>query len=441
MAAKRSNPDGRNSSKVLKKKTKIDHTSTRSTETRMMLKPKSEINEKLVTKKTGNETGLQNLSLVKTQNPKISSTPTRYSKRLNPDGGKTSEVLYKKPKMEFKENLLGKGTENKRVSKKSSLINVNNLKPSLAVTRSSKCNGGNKSEVLDKKPKMEFKENLNVKKSFPELADFPDEILLKIICHLSTKDIFKNVSLISKKMNNLTKDSSVPICVNFGHSETSENCAIKIISERAKQVSTLKLFFNNISILKMTMDKISQMRNLNTLNIHDCTHGQPTPVFPKQFVEALTQLKKLTSVDLEGQFEESSFTKVGELNHLKQFHLGLYNYNLMEQELKSLAELKDVPSLFLKLSHPHVLVHNIEMQDLLDNTNRKKKLNHLMFDPSKIEEVEKVLSYFTDVDVLDVMGGFDVYFKLNEEIISNLKSLFSKCKSLRNILVSCDKTE
>ena len=452
MAAKRSNLDVKNSSKVLKKKPKIDQTSTRSTKTRTFLKPKSEIKEKLIEEKTVNEKVSKSLSVVKVQSPKTSSAPKRSSKRLNPSSVQTSSSKRLNPDARYLQNsiidfeiakklkiegLPTRYSKHARLSKRNNYDDEQNKKESTTSkrnkTRKAKRpspDGGKTSEVLDKKPKMDIKENSKVKKSTLELADFSDEILLKIICDLPTKDIFKNVSLVSKKMNNLTKDSTVPICGNFKHSETS---AIKIISERARQISKLELSYEKFSAFKLATNKISQMSNLSTIKIS--TDQQLKRLFPKQFIEALTRMKKLRSVELSGQFEKSCFNKVGELNHLKHFHLVLFNYNITERELKSLAELKDVPSLFVKLSNPSVVVCNSELKILLDNTNGKKKFNHLQFDSYKINELERVLSHFPNVDVFNVVLNYE----LNEEIILNLKSLFAKCKSLRNVSVCCFK--
>ena len=44
--------------------------------------------------------------------------------------------------------------------------------------------------------------------SILDSSGFPDEIWLKIIQYLPTKDVFRNFALICKRFNNLTQDSS-----------------------------------------------------------------------------------------------------------------------------------------------------------------------------------------------------------------------------------------
>ena len=54
------------------------------------------------------------------------------------------------------------------------------------------------------------------------------------------------------------------------------------------------------------------MKNLKTIKMVYST----TAKFTQQFIEALPQLKNLENVHLSGEFEKSSFVKVGALKHL-----------------------------------------------------------------------------------------------------------------------------
>jgi hypothetical protein len=49
------------------------------------------------------------------------------------------------------------------------------------------------------------------KKPVYQLIDFPDEIITRIISYLPTHDIVRTISLVSERMNHLSKDSSAGI--------------------------------------------------------------------------------------------------------------------------------------------------------------------------------------------------------------------------------------
>jgi hypothetical protein len=54
-----------------------------------------------------------------------------------------------------------------------------------------------------------------LKKEFTEMTDLPPELLIKILSHIPTKQLVKHVGLVSKQMNDLSKDSGVGISVTF----------------------------------------------------------------------------------------------------------------------------------------------------------------------------------------------------------------------------------
>jgi hypothetical protein len=134
------------------------------------------------------------------------------------------------------------------------------------------------------------------------LFDFPDEIITRIISYLPTHDIVRTISLVSERMNHLSKDSSVGISVN---SKTLN--FVLAIPERTRQITHLKLYNSILSTLQ-----IVDMKNLKTIKMVYST----TAKFTQQFIEALPQLKNLENVHLSGEFEKSSFVKVGALKHL-----------------------------------------------------------------------------------------------------------------------------
>ncbi len=105
------------------------------------------------------------------------------------------------------------------------------------------------------------------------------------------------------------------------------------VAERQRQIARLKLCDSSLST-----HQILDMKNLKTIKIVYSRAAK----FPQQFIEALMQLKKLKNVHLTGQFEKSSFVKVGALKHLKRVSFFVSSYNISQQEFESFAELREV---------------------------------------------------------------------------------------------------
>jgi hypothetical protein len=87
------------------------------------------------------------------------------------------------------------------------------------------------------------------------------------------------------------------------------------------------------------------MKNLKTIK----TVYSTTAKFTQQFIEALTLLKNLENVHLSGEFEKSSFVKVGAMKHLNQVSHFVISYNITQQEFESFVELREVAFLELFL--------------------------------------------------------------------------------------------
>ena len=262
-------------------------------------------------------------------------------------------------------------------------------------------------------------------KSKSELFDLPDEILIKIIGYLPTNDIVRRVTLVSKKMNSLSKDSSVGISVN---SETVNS--VLAIPERARQVMQLDLYRFSLSV-----DQIVGMKNLKTIKILNELEPQRTILFHKEFIEGLTQLKNLRNVNLFGQFEKSSLNKVGDLKHLKQIEMTIIAYKMSKQDLKSLSELREVPVLNLNLyecilcpSERACFPENFKI-----NKNCKQKIR---INIKEFSEMWLVLSHFPNVGNFITLGQPPPPVAQKE--ISDLHSLLAKCENLRAACLKCD---
>ena len=260
-----------------------------------------------------------------------------------------------------------------------------------------------------------------------QLDAFPDEILVKIIGHLPTRDIVKTVSLLSKRMNQLSKDLSVRICVS-----SSENVnTVLAIPERARQVERLDL--NGFSL---SVDQILGIKNLKSIKIKvEARNFIRTRAFPQELIDGLAQLKNLKSVELSGEFEQSCCTNLGALKHLKHISLGLANCSITEQELKSLAELGEVSALDLSLTPSTVIFtsSNEATTSFPENfTFSKNCKQEISFVFKEFSDLGKMLSHFPNVGVLNAFGLNHPTVN-NQEEISDLHSLVVRCENLNEI--------
>ena len=94
-----------------------------------------------------------------------------------------------------------------------------------------------------------------------EFNQLPPEIQAKIISYLPTNDIVKNVGLISKELNELSKDSSVRISVDF-NSKTHQETAAQLLHFRASHIREMKLYIIPKDIQKVVIDEIGSLKNL-----------------------------------------------------------------------------------------------------------------------------------------------------------------------------------
>jgi hypothetical protein len=99
------------------------------------------------------------------------------------------------------------------------------------------------------------------------LTDLPTEILIKIINNLTTRDVVRNVSLVSKQFNVLANDSSVEVTVKMSRA-TSLQTAKKIFNRVPHRMVALHVIaVKNEDILQMVADNILLLGQLKTLII------------------------------------------------------------------------------------------------------------------------------------------------------------------------------
>jgi hypothetical protein len=122
------------------------------------------------------------------------------------------------------------------------------------------------------------------------LTEFPLEIIIQIISYLPTKEIVKNVSLVSKQLNLLSKDSFVGISVSLTSDSTPEK-AIQIFEQRSSQIKQLMITNISEETQKVMTNQIGTLKNLQKFEIIHSSNQ--TFKFPKKCFIRLFQLKHL----------------------------------------------------------------------------------------------------------------------------------------------------
>ena len=110
------------------------------------------------------------------------------------------------------------------------------------------------------------------KKAKMEKLDLPNEIWLKIINQMNTKDVFQNFSLVCKRFHNLATDASALNFMTIKNTsqmtvETMEN--VKKVLQRSKQLKELELKedrrFDPYTILRISFESCPQLKALNLI--------------------------------------------------------------------------------------------------------------------------------------------------------------------------------
>jgi hypothetical protein len=136
------------------------------------------------------------------------------------------------------------------------------------------------------------------------LTEFPLGIIIQIISYLPTKEIVKNVSLVSKQLNLLSKDSDVGISVSLTSDSTPEK-VIHIFEQRSSQIKHLMITNISEESQKVLTNQIGSLKCFQKFEtIHS---SNQTYKFPKKCFIQLFQLKHIKELELRGDlFEESS---------------------------------------------------------------------------------------------------------------------------------------
>ena len=257
------------------------------------------------------------------------------------------------------------------------------------------------------------------------LADLPTEILIKIIKKIKTSDLLRNVSLVSKQMNVLSKDGSVEIRVNFDKNSVPET-ARSFFKQKSNQITSVIIGSQtNSEILNILMNHIQLLPKLKKLSIWDSKI-----TIPKDFVEQLSSLKELVVLKVQSRLEVASLKTFSECKKLRIFVIRPHYYTVSDQDFNAISSMANHTELHLDFTnclqnfHPEMAVAQFPV-------TRAKMLKHgltVNIDNS-ISRLERIISHFPSVGSLLAFGGCQLD---NPENIRKLHSVLLRCKNLDN---------
>ena len=219
-----------------------------------------------------------------------------------------------------------------------------------------------------------------------EIPKIPDEIWLKILNFLGSKDIFSNLALVCKKFHNLSLDSRAMKYMNLYEISTSEKHqnAMKVILKRSKNLQEVKI--KNCS---------SKCNNFIT--------------------QAFKSNPKLKSIDVKNQsptlewFKISMGAKRALGKNLESLGLGSVQIEHKDDMMQIILSQKNLKTLRVSLSNTDTVKEFLKYLP-----NNCKKLENIFFDTITCD----LLDY--QYNFPSYRAAFDLFF---EEMKENLKSL------------------
>jgi hypothetical protein len=263
-----------------------------------------------------------------------------------------------------------------------------------------------------------------------ELNDLPPEILIQIINCLFTRDIVRNVSNVSKRMNLLSSDSSVGITLQLTD-KTDTSRISDILQSRSKQIHGLMLYLLEEEALDIVTNHIELLSEVKKIYIL----AMPSYKFPKRHMTQLTQLKKVTLLDIYGSFEDSCWNTIVEFKRLEDVTLRPFTGTMSQQDFKSLSSnLRNVSKVNLNFDQQtfRFLPVSIRYPDENFVNKRFSQIIKFRINSLTLSHFRMILSHFPNTSSLEIVGG-----KLeieNKAKISALHSLIKKCKNLSEIV-------
>ena len=260
-----------------------------------------------------------------------------------------------------------------------------------------------------------------------QLTDLPTEILIKILQCLRTSDLAKEVSLVSKLINVLSKDSSIGIAFNFNDS-TTEKRAKTIFKFRSNQIFYLFLSCARVPILKVVTDNISLLTNIKRLEIWDDEYKVS---IPKTFLEQLSQLKKLKRLAIQSRFEKSSLNEISKCKHLKTLAITPKYYDISERDFRALASLGNRTQIYADFLFCTL---NLNPEATLGGSpsacGDMTLKHHLTVTLHSMSLLEMMLSHFPSLGTIVTYGDLPLDTHAN---LRTLHSLLLSCNNLSRV--------
>ena len=247
---------------------------------------------------------------------------------------------------------------------------------------------------------------------FPELI-LPNEIWLKILHCLKTKDLFGSFAFVCKHFHNLTLDSKTVKILSLNRIKTRQKY-LKVLNvlNRSKNLYEFKIENSSQFYDKLILYALKSNPKLKSLKILSQTHNQKNSTLSEEVIQAIGE----------------------DLEHLELFGIDHPNDELM----KKISILENLKSL-------KMVVPNLCLKNLIDIGINCSKLEKVHFDWIKLEQS----SYNWEnpqlnISANDIIDAYDKFFKERKE---TLKSVFIgridtniRCQVLKN-LVLCENLE
>ena len=243
----------------------------------------------------------------------------------------------------------------------------------------------------------------NIKVDLEQKVTLPDELWLKIMCYLKTKDLFLKVALVCKHFYNLALDGGAVKCLEV------------------RKIPSKKVLLKIMEILKRSKSLTGLNINLNLLD--DKNKRQKKFFFNDLLVQALTSKRKLKSLDIklsnykDAELLHDTLTCLNqngmELEHLQLDGLkGPYIFDIF----KSIINLENLRSLTLRPKYSYA-----KPNDLISFAKNCKKLEIL-----KINFKNYIGNALVDTESLVL--AFDTFFMERQSTL--------RCLVVENILVN-----
>ena len=272
------------------------------------------------------------------------------------------------------------------------------------------------------------KEN-TMEKKIMYFSDLHQEIQLKIIEYCGSNTILKSVSLVSKSMNVLSRDSSVGL--NIGLSKaTKPEIVSKIFHQRSNQIHNLRLNEISEETLQVVISLIGCLTNLKKF----IANGEAMKL-PKDLIVQLFHLKKLQIVHINCSLDCSSLMTISECKKLKDLRISTENVALSKEEFMTFVNLGDIAKVTLLLN---LRALNFDAEEYPANNNAIKNCDlFIMFHVKTLtfSLAKAIAAYFPEAAQLYFFSE-TVEF-VNHEYILAIRHLFQRCEKLTFFASNC----